>query len=409
MFLVMSSPPVDPGATFDACVAAHRRMVAGTVHIDSTNKAPGKAFHNVYTLKFRKPGKMLLNVRTVVPDRTDRSYFIDGRSLIAVDSLTSEYLRRSGPVTGSMAQRAEQFLGTLDDSVRVEIDPDALKAFLNTLRKARGWVKTGDTLTLSQNGKSSVRLEFTPGHLLKVANISGHGSLLSWRFAYGPAPATFSLPVPRGSQQVAAFVQGDHQQVAYAGKDVERLWRATMAAYGQLSSAIIQVKSGSRTATLAFSGKRAAQREADFAWAYDGRNLAVSRSGHFYRGRVALADLPSKVGERIDPFLQYWALHRNPARNLADQKMEAKLEGSERVSGTLCDRLQFTRPGVKVTVLVRRSDHLFARVLSENFDAKGNLFSSLEQSFTYRRINSGVPLSAFALSPTKGQKVEKLP
>lgn len=78
------------------------------------------------------------------------------------------------------------------------------------------------------------------------------------------------------------------------------------------------------------------------------------------------------------------------------------------MGGVTCDLVEFTRPSTKISVLVRRTDHLFARVTSVSRDAKGRTLSSLDREIAYVSVNKPIPLTEFVLKPRPGQAIEKL-
>ncbi len=408
---------VTPAQAIDDCVAAHRRLDAASIVIDATANAQGKQFHNRFTLSYQRPGTLLLRIRAGASRdqvASDRTFLIKGTKLVALQPATNEYLTRTIPdKKNSLAERAILILESVDDSVKFMLDPDALQKFLGTFRKLNGWTsqarKSGTVLTRSQAGKSNVRFEFGKDSLLRIARISAPGSLLSWRYEYGHKPSSLTLTIPRGSRKVESFLAVGGTRLKFSDKSASTIWDASTRAYGSLRSASILIRSGERSTRVLFSGHRSAQIETGLSWSYDGHLLSISRGGRFRRGAIAASDIPGVVGDQIEPFLRSWALHKNPARVLAGEEMSGRLAGSVKVGAVPCDLIEFQREGLKVSVLVRRKDHLFARVSSEGRDASSQRLSSLDREFTYSSINKPLPSSVFTLKPRSGQKIEKLP
>ena len=415
-FFLAFTPPVGPAKMFDDCVAAHHRLNAASVNVSATSTAFGKSYQNRYVVKYQRPGQLLLRVialKTISQPASDRVYFVNGSKLLALEPSSGEYLSRTTSATGTLEARSKELLGSLDDSVRFEINPDGLAQFFKPFGKLGGWRREktthGTALTRSVTGKSSVKFEFTAGSLLKAVLISSPESLLSWKFEYGLRPHDLALVVPPGSRKVEYFLAAKPATVRFANKKASKLWEAAIRAYSTLGSASMTIdRDGHRTEIL-FGGHRAAQRQDGLAWAYDGRILSLKKGGHFYRGPVPAYEIPAKVGENVDAFLQAWTFHKNPARTLSSQQMKARIAGTVVVRGVPCDLVEFTRPNLNVSVLVRRTDHLFARISSKTMESSGKRLSILDREVNYRKINKPISSSEFILNPAPGQKVEALP
>ncbi len=405
-----------PVQVFDDCVAATRGATAASFTADVLTKAQGKEFHNVYTVKYRQPGTLFIRVhalKTGSQPASDRSYLINGTKLVAMDADSGEYLTRQFTGKKNLAERAVELLGALDDSVRFQLVPDDLAKFFGDFKKLKDWVyspyKNGPVLQRVVVGKSNVKFEFDKHTWLRTVRISAPSSLLSWSYKYNLAPKAISMAIPSSYKKVDSFLAVNAPIARFKTAAASRLWDQAIRAYSHLTAASMIVSNLGQSTRVIFSGTRAMQKQDGLTWSFDGHALSLVRNGHFMRGQVPPSLIPAKVGSDIEPTLQAWALHKNPARALSSQQLTVRLAGIVKIGGVTCDLVEFSSLTTQVSVLVRRTDHLFARVTSESKDAKGRRLSGLDREITYTTINRPIPASAFVLKPATGQAVEKLP
>lgn len=411
--LFVATLQMSPAQQFDACVSATRRLKVAAFTVDAITRGQGKTYHNFFTVKYQQPDTLLITVQALKTESqtpSKRTYLINDAKLIAVDADSNEYLVRSFDAKKGLADRATEILGALDDSVKFQLSPDDLSKFFSDFKKLTGWKyqasRTGSLLDRVA-GKAHVSFEFERHSLLKRVRISKAGSLLAWDYQYGPVPKGISLAIPPGAHKVDSFLAIAAPIAHFESPAVAKLWDRSVYAYSKLSSASMTTSIGGNSVQVVFDKNKAAQQGEGLSWAYDGHNLSLATPGHFRRGDIALRFVPGKVGEGIDPMLQAWALHRNPARNLSSQPMSVRLAGIVKVDGVTCDIVEFRQLRTRVSVLVRRTDHLFARLSSVTKDSKGRTVSSADREIRYTSVNQPVSPKAFELGPLPGQAVEK--
>lgn len=416
MILLLQHPRLDVGHVFASSVQAQARLKRSTFTIESQTYGQGKSYRNRFTVTYERPARLLIRIEalpTQDQQPSDRTYFMEGNKMVAIDREANEYMVRTEAVSGSLGNRAAVLIGAIDDSVRMVLDPNDLEKFLGQFRALTGWnasSKGGTTLshlTVRKGKKTWLTLQFAPDSVIRGVKISSKGALLSWSYRRESEPKSLSLSVPHGYRRVASFMDTSIKG-KFSTKAAEKIWAAATRAYAKLRSVAMSVSDQGKEVSVQFSGAHAMQREAGLAWSYDGKLLTLVKNGRFYRGRVGASDIPGKVGVQIEPTLRSWALHSNPARALVDNFTSIRTTGMVVVDSVPCDALEIRRGGLRVSVLVRRSDHLFAHVSSVNEDSAGRKLSSSDREFKYRSIGRILPASAFALHPARGQRIEKL-
>lgn len=390
-----------PAQLFERAVAAHRKLNSAVVSVESRGSALGKVSNSRFIVIYDRPSELLLNVHAEETDSqnaSDRTYWIHGKRLDAIDSLAGERLSHTVVRRATLAETAEGALGQLEESVQYLLDPAALQRFVRPFEHQDGWKseRAGKGWKAVRGDKMS--FEFNGRSLLTHVRMHGKGNAyLAWDFKYQGTPSKLSLDSAPDFKRVNSFVEKPvvRSEPRYMDPKAKAVWHAAVSAYGGLRHVSMTVRSSGISEKAIISGQRAFQDQPGLRWAYDGKVLVMRKAGKASKNKIQTSEIPAKVGASIDPLLQAWALHWNPARALAGKGTNVRTAGSVVLQGLPCDVLELDRPGLRLSLLVRRKDHLFARVTSRSLDAKGNVLSILDREFTYQSVNKPIPASAF--------------
>lgn len=411
--------PADPAyALLDAATASHARLTRFRVHVELDAKADTNRQRVTYDLA-ADGGRILVRIREPRKpgeDKSDRTYFFANNRLVGFDAYANERIARDLPPVGSQLQRIQFVLGSMPDLLNHLLEPSGMKEFLDGM-KHPGWRrqrKNGvDLLIRSQglNTKPAV-LGFDPKtHLLRRVDIGLTGNEVHWTFDYSaPGPVTFNPPA--SARPVPSFTVAP-EPPKYANATVEKTTRAMLDAHARFTTGSISILDGGQVIKLAFDGRKFREEGRQLSYAYDGKVLSVlnAKFNTFYRGSAARSTIPDllfKVGAGADSMSRQMLQGRIPFREMIRSNMKVSQGGTvASAQGIPCDILSFDGGRTKITVFVRRTDHLVDSMMTNIVDGSGRTISMSARRFVYTK--SAPPAARFLLDPKPGQTAKPLP
>jgi len=397
--------PLKGSALFDVCVADHSKLKAYSVHIDDLRTVPGKREMFQYDLAI-KGTDGLLRVRepaTGLLDRSDRSFIVRVNKLVGYDAVAGERLQRSLKGHDSVEGRLATQLGALGDSLSIAIDPRAMRKFFDGFRTFRDWNQTqsGNVITLRRSAKGAATVFKFAGSppLLREVSIKLKDSVLDWTYSFRKG-ANIALSIPSDARLVSSFVAREAPP-KYDSPKAKEVVEKMIKAYGALQFGTIRVKSDEGDTTLFLAGRRLREDGATFSWAYDGSILTIrnKKTRKFYRGkaiRVILAEYITKVGGEVDPIIRRIVAHRVPYLDLFPTQATVKHPGTR---GDTADILDVTSPSLKVSLFVRKDNHLMDSMESETIDTPGKVQTQTQRHFSYSHLGTPAGAGQFRLQP----------
>lgn len=387
----------DVRSLMDAAVKANRGLKSGSFSIQVKQRLRGSDSDTHFDLDFIRPNKVRIRIKEgAVSGRvaSNRTFALDGTSFVGYDPLADEYLRRKGGGKGSLGLQMANLMGGVDDAVKYALEPDDLALFLNNFSALKDWkiTKQGpDTVcrrfVTDKGNVSDIGFRFDGRRgLLKSIHLSTKTMHLDISYAFmGPATSV-AVAIPRSAHEVDAFYirTGPPQYVSGKARDIGE---GSVKAYQHIRSVAFRITEGTETISAWMSGKKLREVEPGFEWSYDGKSLTIlDRNKKIgYRGvpTLAINNYVAKLGHRVDPTLKAIVDRKNPMAALLGPQMKVRLAGSVRIGNVMCDVLELTVPGQRISCQIRRSDHLLAAVINDNLDTKGHVMMSSERRFEY--------------------------
>ncbi len=419
--LLLFAPPT---TTWDASVAAHAALRSASVQIAVGARLPGRVVSTRHHVRFVRGGSLLLTTREA-PQKgkagTDRTYYLRGRSLVAHDAMSNEFLRRTLPARKTPLERMEASLGTLDEPVRVLLSPAAMRATFARFRNLGSWrtlTSAKETVLSRRTGSgakaSTMELVFgRPRPLLRSLLIRTPNSELRWTMTHAVAPKALAYAVPKGALRVSSFLEAPEAPRA-ASAQAAAVTRGLLRALATLRTGTIRVRDEGGTARLVIAPGKAREDKGVVSWAYDGWALTIQdgRHGHFYRGKTKRRGVTghlAAVGIQADPILRSLLARRVPYQGILAAEMTASLAGQATVDGVPCDMLRLSSPRTRISAIVRRTDRLLQGMTTEALGPGGRTLFTSTRRFTYQGLGTSPPNSEFLLQPKPGQRVMPLP
>ncbi|MBI1757581.1 MAG: hypothetical protein HY248_05710 [Fimbriimonas ginsengisoli] len=321
----------------------------------------------------------------------DRIVFIDGAQATTFDGVTQRYVVRAVDRSGPTASRLSA-AGTVEDCAMVLLAPARLSSLLSGSKIGR---EGGDLSFRSlKAGTHTVARFDARTRLIKSLRTEQGASFTEWRYHFSPGPRRLALSLPKGARRVAALDAEEHLP-KFADQRVRQIWLAAIGAYAGLQSVCFDAASGGIRSGIWMEGKRAREETAGLKWAYDGRTLRIwhgNRNRTQAVDRRKIPDVVASEGFRVHPFLRHWAYRQNPVRELTPGEASVRLVGHGSVGGEMCDFVEATSVPVRLTIIIRRRDHLMVKISSTNLSESAKPVASAEVSYSYRSI--GRPLDA---------------
>ena len=389
--------PTNPSALFDVSVSNFRKLGNYTVHVDVKGKAAGKVQNTQMDLAV-SGRDALLRVRepaTATVDRSDRSFQILGNKLLAFDAVASEKIVKSIAGSSSLSNKFTSVLGQLDDSLKVVLDPAAMRSFFDKFSGFKDWHvfhKNGLVSIARSTRDTTTIFWFAEGtYLLKEAAWNIKNSTLDWKFDFKRGAST-ELRIPNNARRVASFYVKEAPPV-YKSAAAKAVVEKLLSAYSKLQYGRIDIVADDGNSRIFLDGKRLREERQRFTWAFDGKNLTMKnlRTGAFYSGkaiRVVLSEYITKVGGEVDPIIRRLIAHRTPYQDLFPSHATVSLVGTFGTGNNVSDIIEVNSNTLKVSVFVRRADHLIESMESVTIDRLGHNQSLGNRRFKYIDIGS---------------------
>lgn len=364
---------------FSQAKDAYRRL--DKVRVDIVVIGPDGRF--AYQLSADSPDAARLSIAS--PARkgfsaTRRAYSVDGSVGIAFDAATQKFLKRTG-LKGSLADRLGFVCGGLEAPVEYHVDSSSAVRFIESLEAQKGWTQSGRNIALKKAGQS-IAIEFLPSGLVAKFQIRAKSASLSWTATYGKFESA-SLRLPPGSVPVDRL---DSPRTTVLNSDAAS--RATLEASIRAYDRLRQVSFETNGVTCHYANGSARQVGKDREWTYsDGVVTIIDHAKRrVFTKRINLANLASVLnanGAEYEPTLRQIMSGRNVIRRLFTPDLTVKSVGEVIIAGVPCRAVEAKGQGARISALIRKSDHLAARITFENLNLKGQVLNRSDQAFSY--------------------------
>ncbi len=422
ILLCASASQATPGAAFDEAIRAHARLSSGRVRLTTVGDL-GRRLETRYDLSFIQPDRLKIRIeeRHAGKEPTDRTYALLGGRAVGYDAIAHERLSRPAGTGGSLLDRVETAIGTLDEPVRALLDAAACSQLLERFKTLQGWSRAtnGQRIVVkrfakqgSEWSRSVWEFDSTSRLIRRVEMDQPRGSLV-WRFDYDKKPAAISFQPPRDAFGVKAFSDKPPLPARMDAASREALRKARRA-FSRLRHARAIIRDGAASAEVRLSGNRVAQIGPSGSWAYDGANLAIDAGPGkpFYRGVCGLAAVPKLLESAkvdMDALAWQYAARRDPIAQMLSSDVSVRSAGTVRLEGATCSIIEIRSADFHASVFVRSGDGLLAGVHMRRFDAMGAEAFRTERAIRYASVGKPLPASTFTLSPGPGRQARPLP
>lgn len=356
--------------------------------LQSTGTAEGASVRDTYTVTVRRPGQGSILISDTRTGDKKKEIIVDGKDRYVVDHKTRQYKREKREADTDL--RKALFYGdmTLDPLVLALVSEDGVKQYFEELKRQGQWEAVrgaGGWRLISKNPGGTVEAGFQDGTLrLSRLNLTAGKGTWNWSVQYRPIARTAAFVPPRSIRRVREFGTQFLAPV-YANAAARRATERMFAAYDNLSSLSVEMDENGRKTTVMVRGERIRQTDDQADWSYDGSKvtIVVPSSRRAYQGAAEsgeLEDMLAALNARIDPTVKRLLMGENPFRDLlAGRRVE--VEGEMTVAGNSADLLTATGAGIRVSLVVRRSD---GRVLSAaSMPMQTGQGSSSQKTFRY--------------------------
>jgi hypothetical protein len=416
VFLVLAAPSVT--STINAAVSAHGELRTFRAHVVLSAVVNGDKKRTTYEIA--SDGKNAV-IRIQKPERgeeaaSDRTFYFGSLKLTGYDAVANEQLSRALPKNKSLLDRYTFVLGAPDDMVKNILDPSAMQAFLLSMRKLTGWrlrtTPDGAVATRAAGG-STTDLRFYPktGLVHRVDVTTGKNEI-HWSFEYARGGPTALRP-PASARLVSAFTVS-LVPPKYTTPRARRIAEDVVAAYRGLKNGEIIVDGDDGHATIYLTGRKLREDQPHLTYAYDGSRLSIlgGKANAFYAGpsvRRAVPDYVAEIGGRVDPISRQILQRKVPFQEVFAPRVAVSYSGEMTMGGGSFDLLKLEFPRGRVSLFVRRSDHLLDGAVTESLDDQGHLLARSARRFHYAMIGRPQPDYRFIVTRRAGQAKLPLP
>ncbi|MEQ1934085.1 MAG: hypothetical protein ABL962_09425 [Fimbriimonadaceae bacterium] len=372
-------------AVFDACGETHRKMRSASAVVAIVGKSAAR-----YEVSFIQPDRARIRLSSIAAGGTaasERVFTLVGSKCYGLDLKTNEWLERSVATTGNLAHRMSSVIGQLDDPANFLLVPGASKGFLAPFKTMPGWVvsKNSAEITAKTNlkGIGSYTLVFSAidKRLLSADMLTGQART-RWTYTYRTAPTSIKWSPPAGSRKVTMF-KDRAVPPSFATASARAIYESARTAYRKLPTLNYRVADDSQTFDIKFTRSSASQKNRLYSFSYANGVLNFGKKSV----KCSSADIgihleKAKIG--IEPVLRALIHRLNPIERLLTDGMTVRVAGNLKIGNAMNDLIEGKTKDYRITLAIRRDNHLLSSTISENYDGRGQRVARVERRFTYR-------------------------
>ncbi len=190
----------------------------------------------------------------------------------------------------------------------------------------------------------------------------------------------------------------------YANAATRSLVNACRKAFANLKSARFSIVTSGETKRYTYSAGRMSGAQRTVQWVYDNRRFTVSTGKGLFAGKVGPYSVNSwltRAGISPEVVPIQLIAKKNPLDTLVAPGSRVRKIGVMTVNGAMSDLVEIKSPGLRVSIAIRRDNHLFASLLAQNVDSKNRVLFSSTRALSWSAVNAPVPASAFKLDGTQ--------
>ncbi len=402
--------------TIDRAAKAIDAMKSGSVHLNFETSLDKKMSKTSASISFQRPEVLFVRLKEPIQsdfDATDRSYLLQGNSLVAFDHRWNEVLRRKNLPKGTLSERAEYAIGNLGEPFSCVFSGIGLKNTLSRFAKMGDWSlkreRTGSSLS-AFNRQSKARLLLTfdsAGRLTRVA-LNQIDSYSNWTYSYASSGSN-KLLIPNGAKSVTQFIARPAPP-KFEDSSAKQIFQESVRTYDRLRSYQLRIEGTAGNSRLWVSGRNLRGEDQTKTWSYRSRNCAIidRSTNRFYTGTVSSADLIDALGNlklSVASWPRWALLNNNPLQNMFNSSFTIRSSGNLKVEGIDSQILQVSSPRWSGSIQIDVKTKLLVSLTVKTIDSTGRIISVSNQVLKYSGVGAAIPTSVFQLGPPKGAKI----
>jgi len=179
----------------------------------------------------------------------------------------------------------------------------------------------------------------------------------------------------------------------FSDSQVRRTVEQARAAFARLGSTGVTITTDGESKTYALSSGKLAARQRGSQWRFQNKSLVLQCSKGLFQGRMGPYNINawlSKVGSSPEVVPIQILAKKNPVDALVIPGSRVRKVGAMQEKGVWVDLIEVKTARLKVSMGIRRDNHLFANLAAVNTDKNGETLFSSERSFTWSKPNSAL-------------------
>jgi len=409
--LLLSPSAQSPSAAqlLAACQTAYAKADRGSFAVQFKSKSSGVSRNGRYTVDYVRPATIRFRSQydaTEVAGSDRTLTMIDG-TIHGYDADSNEVLSRPAGKTGSIVQRFGAVF-PIDDPIRIIVDTDALETFFAPMKAMKkwtvksvggAWVASATSPppaldpetprkyahTIKEKGTSFTLIFDKRSHRIRRVTAVAGTTTLDWTYTES-STRPISFRVPTGAKFVESFYEKPLPP-KYASPAARQAIQASVRAYGRLNQLNYSVSDDTGTTKVAYKKDDMLQQSSAGKWTFIGGHLHAEPKGKATvdrKGSWRMVDtVVGQLGMPVEPLLRHLAKGDNPLTSYLGSDLTAKLVGQIGSGKVICDLVQLSGKGLRLTLTIRRDTHLLQAVESANLDARGRVVARSERRFSY--------------------------
>lgn len=199
--------------------------------------------------------------------------------------------------------------------------------------------------------------------------------------------------------------------IAFANAETRKIVEQSKMAFANFKSGVLSITNGNEKKVYALSGAKIAATQRGAQWVYGNKKLLLQCRKGLFKGNMGPYNVNAwlgRAGANAEILPIQIIAKKNPIDAVIPLGAKVKKVGALQVGGVWVDLVEANSATIRVSMGIRRDNHLLASLSAVNKDRDGKTLFSSERTMNWSGLNQAPSPKAFQLGAGKSAKSIKL-
>ncbi|MCC7229478.1 MAG: hypothetical protein IT203_03725 [Fimbriimonadaceae bacterium] len=199
--------------------------------------------------------------------------------------------------------------------------------------------------------------------------------------------------------------------IVFADAETRKIVEQSKRAFAGFKSGVLSITNGNERKVYALSGSAIAAKQMGAQWVYGNKSLLLQCKKGLFKGNMGPYNVNAwlgRVGANAEILPIQLFAKKNPIDAVIPLGARVKKVGALQVGGVWVDLVEANSATIRVSMGIRRDNHLLASLSAVNKDRDGKTLFSSERTIHWSGLNQAPAPTAFQLGAGKAAKSIKL-